>query len=87
MKVQKRQDADNAVRATFTEIQEKLLKGLLKDMKVKIAKLEAQLSEANTSLRTVNDTLTAERVASDTIIDKHIEKTRTFLMVYSAVLY
>ena len=76
LKVQKRQDADNAVRATFTEVQEKLLKGILKEMKVKIAKLEAQLSEANTSLRTVNDALTAERVASDTIIDKHIEKNK-----------
>ena len=76
LKVQKRQDADNAVCETFTEMQEKLLKGILKEMKVKIAKLEAQLSEANTSLRTVNDTLTAERVASDTIIDKHIEKNK-----------
>ena len=71
LKAKERLDADAVERATLSEIQELLFGRIQAEYAMKIEVLEAMLETSTVALKAAADTLTSEREASDTVVEKY----------------
>lgn len=71
-------EADIIQRASLTGTQELFFARIQTDYQLKIENLESLLSASVTALTAIGVTLTAERAASDSIIEKHIQDKKNY---------
>ena len=74
LKAKERLDADAVERATLSETQELLFGRIQAEYAMKIEVLEAMLEASTVALKAAADTLSSEREASDTVVEKYLKE-------------